>query len=479
MMFVRLFALALVVHQLLYICRDGAIYLSYCFLPTFGLNLGPRQMRTAHLSLIGICIVLAIWPHFWGLYPALLIVLSLIIASYSLRLTNHLVIAWAMSLLLCLNLAFQPPSNWGAELTPFVFAGVQMLIILTYFLAFFHKLNTEWFSRERSCAASLGEVFLRNAGIQNPQVTKLYTLFAIYGTLAVEAVLPLLLLLPHTRPLGLCLAVFFHLPLGLVSALHFSILMYAGLSAFVAPQSWSWVSSSALSVGWPVLLLCLVIGGLVGGRFGLTSIFRHRRAGRLLQMFFGLYTASAIVIAVALLQGGFVHTSKWGDTGTAEQLVLALVGGAFLLNGLGPYLGVKTEFSLAMFSNLRAEPWSHILFPAAWRPFDLSSYVQIELIEGLPESGHHDGGWQTDYVLTLLHKSEHLKYSSYFFHDGLQLICRTVTPTPTVRVTYIENGLRHEVLNYAQEVRRRPPKFLRATLFPFALPIDPSIPHCG
>src|SRR5690242_3102287 len=100
MIFAQLFALALLVHEALWLCQDGDTYLSDCFLPAFGLTLSRGWMRAAHLGLIAVAAALLIRPQLWPLYPLLLLLLSLVIASYSLRLSNHLVVAWFMALAL-------------------------------------------------------------------------------------------------------------------------------------------------------------------------------------------------------------------------------------------------------------------------------------------------------------------------------------------------------------------------------------------
>ena len=120
-----------------------------------------------------------------------------------------------------------------------------------------------------------------------------------------------------------------------------------------------------------------------------------------------------------------------------------------------------------------------MLFPGAWRPFDLARYVQVEAIAGLPERGRHKGGWMADLVLTCFLKPERLQYSSYFFHEGLRLLCRSGGPAPVIRVTYWEGGERHEVADYAREIASRPPHYRRLALFPFILPRDPATPYCG
>jgi hypothetical protein len=49
-LFVRLLAYALLMHEWLYLCRDGRDYVLRSFLPTLGLRLSPRAYLTAHLA---------------------------------------------------------------------------------------------------------------------------------------------------------------------------------------------------------------------------------------------------------------------------------------------------------------------------------------------------------------------------------------------------------------------------------------------
>jgi len=140
MLFVRLFVLALLLHENTGLFTQGRSYFTTCFVPALGLNLPPRGMAALHGSLIALCAVLLVLPRLWVLYPLLFLALSLLLASYSLRLSNHLIAAWFMGLLLCLDLLFQSPGLRGLAPTPFFLSGVQIVVGLTYALAvLFHR----------------------------------------------------------------------------------------------------------------------------------------------------------------------------------------------------------------------------------------------------------------------------------------------------------------------------------------------------
>ncbi|HEX8175885.1 MAG TPA: hypothetical protein VF543_12265 [Pyrinomonadaceae bacterium] len=479
MMFLRLLAVGILAHQSFALCYEGKSYLTSNFLPVLGLGLTSRLKCALHLVLIALAVLLLLWPQWWPLYPALFITISLVIASYSFRLSNHLIVLWFMMLTLCLDLGFQILSGRVGELTPFLFAGIQVIVILTYLISFFHKLNAEYLRDETSCGARLAKLYLEDRKIINPRLVKIYSFLSIYGTLALEGLIPLLLLVPATRPLAICLAIVLHLPLGLLCNFHFSSVMYAGLSAFIPPEEWPHLLRSAFLVGWPPIVIYLALGLFMGWRLGLVSLFRYRRAALVVQILFCIYTIAAMVVGIVLFSQGPLSTFGWQELGAAQLFAIVIVTALFLLNGLSPYLGLKTEFSLAMFSNLRHEPWRHLLIPSHWRPFNLASYVRIERIEGLPQPVRHKPGDTLNTVLIWLLAREEVLYSSYFFHEGLKLVCQSVEPQPVVRVVYVERGERHEIEDYARHMSERCHRYLRATLFPYGISNDPSIPYCS
>lgn len=477
MLFVRLFALALLLHENTGLFTRGRGYFTTCFLPALGLSLPRRGMIALHGGLVALCAVLLVRPALWALYPLLLLALSLLIASYSLRLSNHLVAAWFMGLLLCLDLLFQAPERRGLSPTPFFLSGVQIVVGLTYALAFLHKLNPEYLAPPLSCGSYLGREYLEHrVNIRHPGLLRLQGFLSIYAILALEGLIPLLFLFPATRPLGIFLAVLLHLPLGLLVHVHFAAVMYAGLSAFVAPDDWPRLLASAFALSRTKMVLCLLLGLYIGHRFG-GYAYKRRLPAYCHQLFFGVYFLAALAVSLALLHGGPLRTPlAWG--GPTQRALLLFLTLAYLLNGLGPYLGLKTNFSFAMFSNLRPDPWSHLLWRARWRPLGGGHYVRVELIEGLPDIAGGEWGEALTPALERLGQPDRWQYTDYFFHEGLRLLCRTARPTPVIRVVYTQDGRRHEVQDYAREASEHPPHPLRLGLFPYTLPLDPAVRHC-
>lgn len=62
MLFVRLFALALLLHENTGLFTRGRSCFTTCFVPALGLNLSPRAMVALHGSLIGLCAALLVRP---------------------------------------------------------------------------------------------------------------------------------------------------------------------------------------------------------------------------------------------------------------------------------------------------------------------------------------------------------------------------------------------------------------------------------
>jgi hypothetical protein len=131
-----------------------------------------------------------------------------------------------------------------------------------------------------------------------------------------------------------------------------------------------------------------------------------------------------------------------------------------------------------MFSNLRPDRWCHLFFPASWVKFRNAVYVEVLSIEGLPELTDKEEFAPANVTIKALKQASATKYSSYFFHEGMRLMCLINGPTQPLKVTYREEGVRTEVADYAAACAAQPPRYLKLGLFPYTLPLDTAARHC-
>lgn len=322
----------------------------------------------------------------------------------------------------------------------FVPVGGACLAAL-YFYVVFHKLNTGFFDLERSAAVEFWHAqadrfpFLprgRNA-LQ----------FSIYSTLVIEALIPVLLLIRRTRLVGLALGTAFHgfialSPIG--RFWDFSSMLFA-LFALYAPAStlgfW-WERLQAWRPGpwprlrgWPALALLLASALFAAmcaspiGRELATKPFVY-----LWLVYWGLFTV--LVLAPMVLDRLNVQWVPPGQPSAALAIAPLLV----LLNGLCPYLGLKTESSFGMFSNLQTENGrTNHLFMPAWQPFG----YQREVVQ------------VTDSSLPYLR--EVIADQRLLTHFELRELARRF---PQHSVTYVHQGNVHELPNMGRHGGRLP-----------------------
>lgn len=255
---------------------------------------------------------------------------------------------------------------------------VRVVVVLVWALAFFAKLNHGFLDTTASCAVWILE--------QVPFVTVPHTLSGavVLATLAAEGLIPVLLLAGRTRLLGVAGALAFHLVAALGGHTAFSAIALPLYLFFLPPPlvaaSVRWVlerlpRSDALAATWRrpwavVLILLLVVGGTtVLGQGPPAWVVRGRRYVPLT-----LYLPLAAVYAAALVAG----VRRLGTAGTEvgplrpHGMVPVMIVLVLLVNAASPYVGLKTGWSLTMYSNLRTEPaeFNHLVVPEGVRIFD-------------------------------------------------------------------------------------------------------------
>jgi len=294
---------------------------------------------------------------------------------------NHWVLAAAISVALVLSAgtAAQRGRDMGIDDVWRMFAPTARLTLLAaYAFAAFAKLNTGFFDPVVSCAVYYHNQLVGSWGLQVLQVAegdaagRLLPLVAAVTELTVAVTLAL----PRTRRLGLVVAVGFHWVLAMDIAQHFwdfSAVLLATFFLFLDDGQVTRLREQARRVRghrlWPAGLIPVVVAGWALVVLVL-NVFPVPRALDLLLLVLGhlAWWAYGTVAVLAVL--GLV-TAPRGTAAGRDRLrppswVLCAVPALVVLNGLTPYLEVKTGFGWNMYSNLRTVDGvsNHLLVPA-------------------------------------------------------------------------------------------------------------------
>jgi hypothetical protein len=274
--------------------------------------------------------------------------------------------------------------------------ALRLSLIILYFITFFHKLNSDFIDPDVSCAGVLLGWINRSYRIL--PLEKWAVVISIWASLAVELMVPLLLCFRRTVYFGLAIGTAFHLLLSQYGGLHgFAAMLFACYFLFL-PSAFTVGAAQRLSalfreLGWPALhwvglplvaLLVLVVGKALGHFFGINYTYR------------GLLFWDAWLLAVIVVFGRElarvwnvptdVHLrQRWAPLWVIPLLVF--------LNGVSPYVGLKTETSWAMYSNLRTEMQSnHLIVPASAKIFGYEDDLVEILDTSLPALKEYVGG---------------------------------------------------------------------------------------
>lgn len=465
--FLRFFAYALLAHEILYLCRDGREYLTRTFLPVFGLRLSSAAHAAAHVVLMLLCVALLIAPGATFLYPALLIALTVVIAAYSLRLSNHLILAWFMTLILVIAAARD-------SLSLFVW-GVRSLMIGAYVLAFLHKLNRDYFDGSQSAAVQWADFLCFDRGIRSARARSIIRFLHLWGGIVIEGSLPFLLAIAPLQPAGFLLALGFHFAIALLGIVNFSAMMLAGLVVWLPASLVTDMATllSALDAPWMIaaVVICVAAVWLLTPRLAnFRCPYRHRRAAWIFQTTFGVAVAVMACAGIATIGRGLAPMSL--DLSQADAVIVACVIALFAVNGLAPYLGLKTEFSFAMFSNLRDEPWRHLLIRDRWRLFRWARYLRLAEVRGL-DAARVAADDDCKLPLHLLSSPDRYRYSPYLLRSAISFLHQRTGVE--VRPIVIDG---EQSLPFREWERTIPRRYrVSMVLFPFVMPLDTNIAH--
>lgn len=260
------------------------------------------------------------------------------------------------------------------------FLAVQLLLV--YVVAAVAKMNTGFFDPGISCAAPIAG---RLPWSDVPLLSGSWSVVAsIWGTVIIEVALPILLAIRRTRLVGLLLGGVFHAVLGLAGNVPFSAFALALVVAFLPSDTPTRLR--ALAATHPGLIrwaggaqrmsrsgaaFAVAVGAWLAGAAVLTN--ERGPEPTLLSHGMGLFMLAAFAGGIVLILG----LARGGEPGNSFRSLriqhpIFIAGIALLvLNSVSPYVGLKTDSSLTMFSNLRTEGghWNHLFIPEAVRIF--------------------------------------------------------------------------------------------------------------
>jgi hypothetical protein len=402
----------------------------------------------------------------------LALVAALMIAQYVLRLpvsSNNQTIALFMNTGLLVALGVQGfkkriPGGRRDAVYEQVRVIARALLAIMYFYGVFHKINTGFLDPATSCATALYEPLSRPFGLDQ-NLIGIYS--AILATFAVETVAIICLYWRRFFWVGLLISLPFHyvIPIsGFSWYMDFSSLVFA-LYMLSVPRE---VASGLYSTGVALVrrtprIRAGISAGLALGAaltvaaiivIAMTNYFPGRgeqlvwhSAWLLVWAVFG-GAVMVLITRAALLEEPYQTSTSY----TRQPWWVYAIPTVLFVSCMSPYVGLKTESSIAMFSNLHTEGGvsNHLLFPRPPYLFDYQSRAVRVLDSSSPSLRELAAGGNYGLVE----------------HD----LALRLSRNPRLWITYELNGVRHERVTIATFQGRRP-NWLERKLLDFK-PID-------
>jgi hypothetical protein len=268
---------------------------------------------------------------------------------------------------------------------------VRISLLVLYFYAVLHKLNWDYFNLNISCSTFLLQGYAERLPFVPDNIVVRW--MAVWGTIVIEAAIPILLCFRNTRSAGILLGFGFHYFLSFhphIGLYSFSAMLFALYALFTPvdfPAKIQIIAKDIIGnslqktvfvfrVLSVISIAILLVIALLGEDFIAHAIYKLTLIGLCLWCGWGLLLIVTYVL--------YMRRCKLELEGAFAMFRIRPVGFWFvplliLLNGMSPYLGLKTQTSFSMFSNLRTEGGisNHIFMPSSLQINDL----QKDLVE--------------------------------------------------------------------------------------------------
>jgi hypothetical protein len=259
------------------------------------------------------------------------------------RIGNHWVVAGFVALAILIS-EFRPdPWTW--------FAPTGRGILLAFYsFAAFAKLNHGFFDPVESCGLYYTNQSLASWGLPLVPGGGAAAVGLAAAATVIELAVPVLLVVKRTRVYGVMLGFVFHFLISLDLDQHFydfTALLFALFTLFIDDAVTSrW--NEALRRHRPTLLALAVASVILTVAAVTPNRYLAVWAVRSGTFFVWIPLGAALVLAVLRMPRVQQHTLAFRAAGVAGMALVALV----TLNGLTPYLGLKTAYGFNMYANL-------------------------------------------------------------------------------------------------------------------------------
>ena len=270
----------------------------------------------------------------------------------------------------------------------------RALLAVMYFYGIFHKINADFLDPRVSCAVALYDPLVRGFGLAGNPIGHQV---AIWSTFIVETITITALYWKRFFAIGLIFGLIFHfiIPIStyswymdfssLVLALYMLSIPREVSTAFFERVAGIFRASRARFGSAGVLLPFAIVAAIAVLVVGFVAL-RAERVGQLFQLYNSIWVLFWAVyggIAMVLLTAVALDYLPWrGSSGPRQPLWLYAFPLVLFLSCLSPYVGLKTESSIAMFSNLHTEAGetNHLLFTTPPYLFDYQRDV-VKIID--------------------------------------------------------------------------------------------------
>jgi hypothetical protein len=246
-------------------------------------------------------------------------------------------------------------STFRATWIETVRAPVALTLLVVYFFVIFHKLNKSFFHPEVSCSGTLLSQLVRLQGLDVGPMPDGVVLASAYLTVFVEALILFLLAVRRYRRWGVLLGVAFHATLAMANFYDFATFVFAIYVILLPPEATARVPRPEM---WRrAALLGWTASGLVGFAAWWSDSIDSPLGLRWHTLQVVTWFLAVGPLMVPLLRTSFAThpTDRPAPRLTFRPVWLVLLPVLAFVNGMTPYLGIKTVANYSMFSNLRTE----------------------------------------------------------------------------------------------------------------------------